>query len=204
MTDVRGRQLRIIGLTGGIASGKSTVAKMFEEQGLAVVDADRVARKLSEPGGLAFDAIVKRFGSADRAKLREIVFKDPTARQDLEAILHPLIRSESMRAIENAADRASTDTVIYEGALLVETGRYRDLDGLIVVEAAQGDRKMRLMLRDGIPAELAQRIIEAQTGDAERRAAATWVIENTGEPDELVARVTEIIGEIRKVVRLKR
>ena len=91
--------------------------------------------------------------------------------------------------------------MIYEAALLVETGRYRDLDGLIVVEAPREDRKMRLMLRDAMPEELATRILDAQTGDEERRAAATWVISNTGEPDALQAEIGRLVKEIRKVVK---
>ena len=105
---------RVWGLTGGIASGKSTVARIFEELGVPVIDADEIARGLSQPGGAAHAAVLSRFGTADREKLHGIVFSDPKARGDLEAILHPLIREESARRLSALSNHA---LVLYEAVL---------------------------------------------------------------------------------------
>ncbi len=190
------------GLTGGIASGKTTVARFFEAEDVTVIDADQISRDLSSPGGAAHAAILKRFGTDDRRKLREIVFRDLAARKDLEAILHPLIAAESRRRMEEAARRSKgpkasdgRTPVIYEAALLVETGRYRDFEGLIVVEAARDLRMQRLVNRDRVEEALAQQMINAQISDAERRKVASQVWENAGDLDELRARVRAFVAE---------
>lgn len=196
-------KLRIWGLTGGVAAGKSTVAKLLEKEGLPVVDADQVARELSAPGGAAHAAIVARFGTADRAKLRERVFADPTARRELEAILHPLIAAESERRFRALADAFAGDparfVAVYEAALLVETGRYRDLEGLIVVSAPTAVRRQRLIERDGHAPELADRILAAQIPDSDRRRVATVVIENGADRAELERRVRHVARRIRQI-----
>jgi dephospho-CoA kinase len=199
-----GSDLRVFGLTGGIASGKSTVAKFLGEAGLPVIDADWIARELSEPGGAAHTPIVERFGTGDRAKLREIVFKDAKSRRDLEAILHPLIRMESLHRMRREADAwrmrhpgaPGPVPMIYEATLLVETGRYKDFDGLIVVEAPRDVRKIRVVERDGSLPELAEKIISAQLSDEERRAHATHVIENAGTLEELHAKVLALLPRL--------
>lgn len=189
------------GITGGIASGKSTAAGYFAQEGIPVVDADRVARELSLPGGEAYPAIVARFGTADRSRLREIVFADAAARRDLEAILHPMIARESLRrmtelaraaaggpgigAAAEGAKPAALQVVLYEAALLVETGRYRQLAGLIVVDSPIALRRERLITRDGLAPELADRILAAQIPDEARKAAATHVLPNLGTLEEL-------------------
>lgn len=175
------------GLTGGIASGKSLAARFFEEAGIAVIDADQLARELSSEGGAAHGLILKRFGTADRAKLREIVFSDPKARKDLEAILHPLIARTAQEKI-----RIKGTPALFEAALLVETGRYREMEGLIVIESPLEDRVRRLVARDSCTNEMARQIIASQTDDETRRRAATWVIENSGTPEELRVKVQEL------------
>lgn len=199
------------GLTGGVAAGKSQAARIFESLGIPVLDADQVARDLRSPGGAghapgaAYAPIVERFGTADPAALREIVFKDPAARAELEGILHPLIRAESARRIaELAAQKrmaagpsAATSKptlVIYEAALLVETGRYKEFAGLIVIDASLALRRKRLIARDGLQPEIADRILAAQASDEARRAAATVVIGNDGTADELRARISEWVA----------
>lgn len=180
----------VIGLTGGVASGKSTVSKLFREKaGIPVIDADQIARELSKPGGLAAPAIQERFGTLDRTKLRQKIFSNPDSRHDLEAILHPLIAEESRRRIADFA-RAGARFAIYEAALLVETGRHRELDGLIVVEAPLEQRLGRLMERDGISREMALSMIGAQASDAEREKAATLLIQNDGSLSDLESRIT--------------
>jgi dephospho-CoA kinase len=180
---------KVYGLTGGIASGKTTVARMLMEAGIPVLDADQVARELTAPGGKAHAAIQEKFGTTDKAALRERIFKDPQARKDLEAILHPLIRTESEKKIQSLPD----PVVVYEAALLVETGRYRDFDGLIVVESPPEQRKARLLQRDGNTPEDADRILAAQLSDENRAQVATAVIRNTGTLAELADQVRDLI-----------
>ncbi|MFL5815752.1 MAG: dephospho-CoA kinase [Bdellovibrionia bacterium] len=206
-------QAKIWGLTGGIASGKSTVARIFAELGVPVLDADQVARELRAPGGAAYDAIVARFGTADAQRLREIVFANPVARSELEAILHPLIRAESARRMEAQVDstiagRTQSQTnatagtapvipVIYEATLLVETGRYRDFAGLIVVSADESVRLARLMARDNSAEDLARRIVASQMDDEKRRAVASFVIQNHGSLEDLRAQVKALLPKLQ-------
>jgi dephospho-CoA kinase len=180
-----------------VASGKSTVARLFAEAGIAVIDADAIARELRAPGGRAYDAIMARFGTADPSRLREIVFSDAVARSDLEAIMHPLIREESTRRIYEATlGHTGAVPVIYEAALLVETGRYRDFAGLIVVSADEETRMKRLMARDQSSEALARKIIAAQIADIDRQAVATFVIENHGSVDELRVQVQALLPKL--------
>jgi dephospho-CoA kinase len=183
-------RIPVIGLTGGIASGKSTVSKIFREKaGIPVIDADQIARDLSRPGGKAAAQIEARFGTLDRAELRKKIFSNAIARHELEAILHPLIIQESKERIAQFAD-AGAQVAIYEAALLVETSRYRDLDGLIVVEAPIDQRITRLMERDGTTRELALSMIQAQATDSEREKVATLLIQNDGSLEDLEAKIT--------------
>lgn len=194
-------EIELWGLTGGIASGKSAIAKELEREGFTVIDADQVSRELSQPGGLAHPKIVARFGTADRQALRKLVFADEAARKDLEGILHPLIQSESARLAREAKGHVSRDgkrRVFYEASLLVEAGRTTGLHGLIVVEAPSAKRHDWLAARDRIAPEMIDAafaaITAAQLSDAERRKHATLVIENTGTMEELLRKVTALIG----------
>lgn len=180
------------GLTGGIASGKSTVARFFSDLGIPIVDADQIARSLASPGGAAHDRIVKKFGTSDREKLRAVVFKDPQARKELEAILHPLIAKESQAQMQLLANELGAAIVLYEAALLVETGRYKDFSGLIVVESPSALRVKRLMDRDHLTEDLAHQMIDAQSTDEQKRKAATILIQNSGTLEELRRKVHQI------------
>ena len=192
---------KMVGLTGGIASGKSTVARIFAELGIPVLDADQIARKLREPGGAAHPLIVKRFGTAEPAQLREIIFRDPAAKADLEKLLHPLILQASETAAHAAlSENPNAPFLIYEAALLVETGRSNNLAALIVVDSAPELRKNRLIARDGILAELAEKMILGQISDDLRRQAATFLISNDGIPDGLRSQVTELIKKLTSLV----
>lgn len=179
---------KIWGLTGGIASGKSTVGLYFAEKGIPVIDADQISRTLSEENGAARPAIEKRFGTADRARLREIVFKDEKARKDLEAILHPLIVEESEKQIARHRD-AGEKLIIYEATLLVETGRYKTLDGLIVVSSAPEAQLQRLTSHRAMSMELAEKILKAQISNEARQKVATYMIENNGTLEDLREKV---------------
>lgn len=188
--------LSVWGLTGGIGAGKSAAALAFAAEGIAVLDADRIARQLLEPGGAAVAAIQKRFGTIDRARLRELVFQDPEARKDLEGVLHPLIQAESAAQIRKLAG-SPPRPVIYEAALIIETGRHQNFRGLIVVEAPEAERVRRIVARDGGTEAGARAVIAAQLSDAERRKVATFVIENHGTPEELRARIAPIAAQIK-------
>jgi dephospho-CoA kinase len=136
--------------------------------------------------------IVKRLGTSDRAALRELIFKDPSKRAELEAILHPLIFRESRRRMDEHT-RAGAKLIIYEASLLVETGRYLDFDGLIVVDSPREVRKNRLVLRNAFSENLADQIINAQAQDQDRLAAATVVFQNNSSVEDLREKVRQFL-----------
>jgi dephospho-CoA kinase len=186
-------KIEVWGLTGGIASGKSSVATCFKSLGIPVIDADQLSRELSEEGGAAHARLLQRFGTADRALLRELVFSNPAAKQDLESILHPLIQAKSTEQILELAKTHSK--VIYEASLLVETGRAQTLQGLITVEAPSETRIARLVDHRHLDPTLAQRIIATQASDDQRRSQAQFVIDNTGTLAELKEQVLHWIRQ---------
>jgi len=178
---------RVIGLTGGIGSGKSTVAAMLAQLGAEVIDADQVAREVVKPGLPAFEDIVREFGrevlqpdgTLDRKRLGARVFADPGARRRLEAITHPRIAAETVRRVTEAGVRG-IEIVIYEATLLVENQIHETLDGLIVVTAAPSEQIARVAARDGLSrAEVEQRMA-AQLPMEKKLAVANWVIHNDG------------------------
>jgi dephospho-CoA kinase len=193
----------VIGLTGGIASGKSTVAALLAQKGALVVDADQLARAVVEPGQPALAELVARFGAAiltaegqlDRKRLGAIAFADPEARADLGRITHPRIAAASARAIAEASDRGA-QVVFYEAALLVENRAHAALAGLIVVAAAHEVQEQRLIARDQLTPEEARARIAAQAPLADKLAAATWVITNDGDPADLAQQLDAIVTEI--------
>lgn len=187
---------QIWGLTGGIASGKSTVGTFFQEMGIPVVDADEIARGLLKEGNPAAKAVHERFGTLDRTRLKDLVFSefaDPKAKKDLEALLHPHIQKESRKRI--AALAKTHPIVLYEAILLIETGRYRELSGLIVVEAPKEERLQRILSRGGTSLEIAERILASQSSDSERRRFADLCIENGGSLSELKEKVKLLIAK---------
>jgi len=194
---------RVIGLTGGIGSGKSTVAAMLAELGAPVVDADQVARAVVEPGTPGLAAVIERFGDGvvradgtlDRARLGEIVFGDNDARADLNAILHPRIAFESQRRIRELAD-GGAPVVVYEAALIVENQLHRGFDGLIVVSVAPDRQRERVASRDGSTLEQADARIAAQLPLADKVAVADWVIDNGGTIEQTRARVAEVWAQV--------
>lgn len=186
-----------IGLTGGIASGKSTVADLLAAHGAVIVDSDRLAREVVQPGTAGLARVVERFGtdvlatdgSLDRAALGRIVFADPSARADLEAIVHPLVRE---RAAELAASAPAEAVVVQVIPLLVETGQAGDFDHVVVVDVDPEVQLTRLEQRDGFgPAEAAARVA-AQTSRELRLRAADVVIDNSGSSGELAETVDRL------------
>lgn len=194
--------LRLIGLTGGIGSGKSTVARLFAARGVPVIDADELSREATRPGAPALLEIAARWpdvvgadGVLDRRRLGAHVFGDPAARAHLEAILHPRIVALCNARAGDLA-RAGHRLALYEAALLVETGRYVDLDGLIVVDAPEDVRVARVVTRDGLREADVRARLAAQLPMADKRRVATHIIENDGDLDTLKARVAELAARL--------
>lgn len=190
----------VVGLTGGIGSGKSTVARHFAgELGVPVVDADQVAREVVEPGtpGLAAvlealgDDLVDADGRLDRAALGQRVFADPAKRKTLESILHPRIAARSMERFAALAAEGHA-YVLYEAALLVETKRHDTFAALVVVAVDPDTQLARVMGRDELSKEEAQARIDAQLPLSEKVAVADYVIDNSGTLEQTQARVREV------------
>jgi dephospho-CoA kinase len=190
-----------VGLTGGIGSGKTTVARMFEEHGAFVVDADAIAHELTAPGSAVFDAIVARFGPAvlasdgslDRGLLGQRVFADPHERRALEALVHPAVRAEAARRI--ASYGGSSPLAIFDAALLVETGAHRDCQRVVVVRCSEEMQLRRLLARGLDPAQ-AQARIAAQASLAEKLAVADHVIDTEGTLEATREQVGTIYAQI--------
>ena len=178
-----------VGLTGGIASGKSLVAADLAARGAIIIDADVLAREVVEPGTPALAEIVERFGAKvlndgqlNRSRLAEIVFADPLARRDLERIVHPAVRARA-RELERAADAAAV--VVHVIPLLVETGQQQNFDVVVTVDVDQETQVHRLMSRNGFSRAEAEARISAQATREDRRAAAHLVLDNTGSAAQL-------------------
>jgi dephospho-CoA kinase len=195
----------LFGLTGGVASGKSTVAARFRERGLDVIDADQVARDVVAKASEGLAAVVEAFGeeildaegTMDRAKMREIVFADDDARKRLNAILHPRIAAETQRRAA-ALQARGVELACYEAALLVENGLADAFRPLVVVALTPELQRERLAARDGVSLEEAERIIVAQMPLAEKVALADHVIDNSGDRGALLARSDEVLDSIRR------
>jgi dephospho-CoA kinase len=195
--------MRVIGLTGGIASGKSTVARMLRELGAQVIDADLVAREVVEPGTPGYEDVVRTFGrdvlaedrSIDRKKLGAIVFGDADKRRALNAITHPRIAAATASKLAALAQRG-VKQAFYEAALLVENGVHHGLAGLIVVAAPLEAQVQRVCQRDGLSEDEARARIAAQLPLSEKVKSATWVIDTSGSLDDTRAQVEKVWRQI--------
>jgi len=189
-----------IGLTGGIGSGKSTVAALLAAHGAVVVDADEIARDVVEPGTPGLVAVVAEFGpdvlsesgTLDRARLAQIVFNDPAALQRLNEIVHPLVGAESQRLISAAPAGA---VLVYDVPLLVESGLQDVFDSVVVVEAPENVRLERLTAR-GVDRQDAVRRMANQATSEQRAAVADYVIDNSGALPELAGQVDRVWAAI--------
>lgn len=185
-----------VGLTGGIASGKTTVANLFALRGVPVIDTDVIARQVVEPGQPALAAVVDAFGPGvlgddgrlDRSRMRERIFGDAAARRRLEAILHPAIRAE----MERQSRAAGGPYQVLVIPLLVEGGRRDHIDRVLVVDVAESTQIERLVRRDGVAREQAEAALRAQASRDARLAFADDVIENSADAGSLEARVDEL------------
>jgi dephospho-CoA kinase len=198
--------MRVIGLTGGIGSGKSTVAQLFREENIPVVDADRISRDVTSPGKPAYIDIVGKFGAQvllpdgriDRKKLGAIVFADPGKRSALEAITHPRI-GEGIRDAIRALASEGHEIAIVEAALIFEKGRQGIVQTVIGVRCGRRLQVERLMSRDGIPQEEALRIVSVQMDPEEKVQASDYVIDNSGDLAETRAQVRALVSKLRRL-----
>lgn len=183
-----------VGLTGGLGSGKTAVAALFERRGVTVIDSDEIARELTRAGGIAIEPIRAAFGTAfigtdgalDRTAMRKLVFTDPRARLKIESILHPLIRDESTRR----SGRATGAYVILVVPLLVESGADRSrYSRVLVVDCTEAQQIERVKRRSGLSEAEVRDILSAQTTRERRLAQADDVIDNSGSPDALEQQV---------------
>ena len=188
-----------IGLTGGIGSGKSTVTALLAQHGAAVVDTDAIARQLTLPGGAAIESIRAAFGAdfvdadgaLDRTRMRALAFSDPSARRRLEAILHPLIGTETERQAGNAR---AAPAVVFDVPLLVESGRWRArVDKVLVIDCLEDTQVRRVVARSGWSAPAVQAVLAQQASRAQRRACADAVIFNDAiSPERLADEVRSV------------
>jgi dephospho-CoA kinase len=189
-----------VGLTGGIASGKSAVAAELAARGAIIIDADVLAREVVEPGTSALAAIIDRFGpqvlsdgQLDRTRLAQIVFADPLARRDLERIVHPAVRARAAD-LERAAGRAAV--VVHVIPLLVETGQQEDFDLVVTVDVDHETQIKRLIARNGYTRAEAESRIAAQASREDRRIAADVVLDNTGSVAQLREQIDALWAEL--------
>lgn len=186
-----------IGLTGGIGSGKTTVANLFAELGAGLVDTDLIAHQLTQPGGEAIAAIQNEFGAnfilasgaMDRTKMRDLVFRDARQKKRLEEILHPLIRAQT----EAAAKRLKAPYTIFVVPLLVESGSWKQrVDRVLVIDCSEATQIERVLSRNGLPREQIAAIMQAQASRTQRLQAADDVIRNEGNLSEIRAQVRRL------------
>ena len=189
----------VVGLTGGIGSGKSLIANMFADRGASIVDTDQIAHALTGPNGAAMPDILAEFGAQmadshgamDRAKMRELVFREPAAKRRLEAILHPMIRDATLAA---AAD-ASGDYVMLAIPLLVESGTWKQrVNRVLVIDCPEEVQVARVMARNGLAEDQVRAIMASQVPRAVRLAAADDVIDNGGKIEALTPQVDRLHG----------
>jgi dephospho-CoA kinase len=183
----------VVGLTGGIGSGKSTVAELFAKLDVPVIDADQASRAVVQPGEPALNAIVDQFGeemlhpdgTLDRGRLRELIFHNETARKELEALLHPLIRAWMQQQLQEL----DTSYAILSIPLLVESNRTETVDRVLVVDLPEQQQIERVCRRDDINEQQAHAILASQASRQQRLAAADDVIDNSGNPEALEQQV---------------
>ncbi len=192
----------VVGLTGGIGSGKTTVANAFADQGIVLVDADIIARQVVEPGSEALQgiaahfgaAVIRRDGSLDRDRMRQLVFKDPAQRRWLEQLLHPLIRQETERQLA----AAKSPYVLLVSPLLLETDQHLLAQRIVVVDLPEALQMSRTMDRDSNDPEQVRAIIDTQIARSARVARADDLIDNSGEPGAILPQVIALDKKLRQ------
>jgi len=202
----------IVGLTGGVASGKSVVSQVWKEEGAYLIDADRIAREVVQPRTPAWKALVKAFGkeilqedgSIHRKKLATRVFSNPVEKDLLNRILHPRIEREINRRIKGIGQKEPKAIVVIDAALLVETRYYRNVDKVVVVTSTKKQQIERLRRRDQMDQEMARGIIDSQISGEERIKVADIIIRNEGSRMQTERKAKEVFQELKRAALQKR
>jgi dephospho-CoA kinase len=202
----------IVGLTGGVASGKTAVSRILKEEGAYIINADQIARELVLPHKPAWSELIRAFGqeilqedgSIQRKKLADKVFADPKQRKFLNQILHPRIKEEMDRRAKEIGEKDPEAIVVIDAPLIIELGDHREMDKLIVVTSTQPQQIERLKDRDGTNPEEALRIVSSQMPLKEKLKFADYVIRNEGSMEEMKKRAKEVYQELKKVVLQKK
>ena len=197
----------IVGLTGGVASGKSVVSRILKEEGAYLIDADQIARELVQPRTSAWEELVKVFGkeilqkngSIHRKQLAAKVFSDPKQRDLLNRTLHPRIKEEMGRRLKAIGQKDPEAIVVIDAPLLVETGNHREMDKVIVVISTEAQQIARLREREGMDQEEARRIMASQIATEEKVKIADFVIRNEGSLEETERRAREVFQELKRI-----
>ena len=204
------RRFLLVGLTGGIATGKSTVSETLARLGCVVIDADQLARDVVAPGEPALAEVVREFGDVltpqgalDRKKVAAIVFADPARRRRLESILHPAIRARFDARLQALAREGFEGIVVFDAPVMIESGGYKNMDRVVVVYADEATQRARLVARDRDAAD-GERRIASQMPLAEKVKLADYVIDNSGDQAATEARTREVHGALTRDLAARR
>ncbi len=205
------RRFLLVGLTGGIATGKSTVSEILRELGCEIIDADRLARDVVEPEQPAWKQIVAEFGGGvvtaegalDRKKLGAIVFADPERRKRLEAITHPAIRARFQARLDELTAQGFAGIVVFDAPVMIESGNYKHMDRLVVVVTDDATQAARLQERDGTDEAEGRRKIASQMPLAEKAQLADYVIDNSGAREATAAEVRRVFAALMADLRAR-
>ena len=205
------RRFLLVGLTGGIATGKSTVSEMLRGLGAEIIDADRLARDVVEPGQSAFKQIVAEFGpgvvaadgTLDRKKLGAIVFADPERRKRLEALTHPAIRERFLARLDELAAQGFAGLVVFDAPVMIESGTYTNMERLVVVVTDEASQPARLRARDGTDDAEGRRKIASQMPLAEKAKLADHVIDNSGDREATIEQVRRLFATLMAELRAR-
>lgn len=200
--------MKIIGLTGGIGSGKSTVARILQEHGFPIVDADLIAREIVEPGQPALAELAKEFGedilnadgSLDRGLLASRAFTNKGTTQRLNNITHPRINQRTQELFDEARENGA-EAVIYDMPLLIDKGLHKDMDATIVVHAAEHVRLERLTTKRGLDVDDVRRRINAQIDDETRKQHADILLDNNGTEEDLTQQIAQAVDKIKQLTK---
>jgi len=198
------RKFLLVGLTGGIATGKSTVSALLRQLGCEIIDADLLAREVVEPGRPAWTTIVAEFGqdvvtgdgALDRKKLGALVFANPERRRRLEAITHPAIRERFQARLDELAEHGFTGIVVFDAAVMIESGNYKNMDRLVVVVTDEPTQMARLRGRDGTDDAEGRRKIASQMPLSEKAKLADYVIDNSGDRHATAEQVRRVFAAL--------
>ena len=202
----------IVGLTGGVASGKTAVSQILREEGAYLIDADQIARELVQPHTATWNELIKVFGkeilqedgSIHRKRLAAKVFSDPEQRNLLNQILHPRIKTEMNKRVKEIGQKDPNAIVVIDAALLIELGDHREMDKVIVVTSTEKQQIERLKKRDGVDQEEAQRVLSSQMPLEGKMKVADFVIQNEGSFEETRRRVKEVFQELKRIAIQRR